>query len=266
MYISKEERIKLKESFQNEKVQLNEGSWALPFNTESAIKLKKFMSKPRSKEDALEMLYYIFGDDELFDDIGDPVDPTDIRYEVKNKLKELLQAYENGGLNTSEVLNGDAKDILNSIISSDDILKEAIEEDSIEDDGKVPVQEDDITVEVDGQVVTDPVIEEESAIETSIDNYGPKLAITDMLLQAVNDENTTIQYYNSLIAACNQEGFTDIANVIKHINEEENIHVGMLQYAMTTLSEQSKEIDKGTEEAEEIISGNVDVEHEDIES
>ena len=49
-----------------------------------------------------------------------------------------------------------------------------------------------------------------------------------MLLQAINDENTTIQYYNSLVAACKDEGFEDIANVIKHINEEENIHVGML--------------------------------------
>lgn len=264
MYISKSERVKLKESFQNEKVQLNEGSWALPFDTESAIKLRRFMSKPRSKEDALEMLYYIFGDDELFDDIGDPVDPTDIRYEVRIKLKELLQAYENGDLNTSEVLNDDAKDILNSIISSDGILKEAIEEDSIEGDGKVPVQEDDITVEVDGQVVTDPVVEEEPTVDTPIDNYGPKLAITDMLLQAINDENTTIQYYNNLIAACNQEGFTDIANVIKHINEEENIHVGMLQYAMSTISEQAKTIENGEVEAEEIMDGNLEAAHEDI--
>lgn len=139
------------------------------------------------------------------------------------------------------------------------LLKEA-EEDPIQDDGKVPVQEDDITVEVDGEVVTDPVIEEEPTVETPVDGYGPKLAITDMLLQAVNDENTTIQYYNSLVAACNQEGFTDIANIIKHINEEENIHVGMLQHAMSTISEQAKDIDKGVEEAEQIIAGEEPIE------
>ena len=139
------------------------------------------------------------------------------------------------------------------------LLKEA-EEDPIQGDGKVPVQEDDITVEVDGEVVTDPVVEEEPTVKTPIDEYGPKLAITDMLLQAVNDENTTIQYYNNLIAACNQEGFTDIANIIKHINEEENIHVGMLQYAMSTISEQAKDIDKGVEEAEQIIAGEEPVE------
>ena len=139
------------------------------------------------------------------------------------------------------------------------LLKEA-EEDLIQGDGKVPVQENDITVEVDGEVVTDPTVEEEPTMETPVDEYGPKLAITDMLLQAVNDENTTIQYYNNLIAACNQEGFTDIANIIKHINEEENIHVGMLQHAMSTISEQAKDINKGVEEAEQIIAGEEPVE------
>lgn len=87
-----------------------------------------------------------------------------------------------------------------------------------------------------------------------------------MLLQAINDENTTIQFYNNLVAACNQEGFADIANVIKHINEEENIHVGMLQYAIATISDQAKEISKGAEEAEEIMSGNIDADHEALES
>ena len=143
------------------------------------------------------------------------------------------------------------------------LLKEA-EEDLIQGDGKVPVQENDITVEVDGEVVTDAKESDEAPAEpdanTPVDEYGPKLAITDMLLQAVNDENTTIQYYNNLIAACNQEGFTDIANIIKHINEEENIHVGMLQHAMSTISEQAKDINKGVEEAEQIIAGEEPVE------
>ena len=71
---------------------------------------------------------------------------------------------------------------------------------------------------------------------------------------------------NCCIQACNDEGFHDIANVIKHINEEENIHVGMLQYAMQTISDQAKEIDKGVQEAEEIISGNIEADHETLDS
>ena len=142
------------------------------------------------------------------------------------------------------------------------LLKEAVE-DPVEGDGKVPTSDgDNISVEVDGEVITDPETPETTSdnngSEDALDGYGTKLALTDMLLQAVNDENTTIQYYNSLIAACNQEGFTDIANVIKHINEEENIHVGMLQHAMTTISEQAKTIEDGEKEAEEIMSEDTD--------
>lgn len=124
-------------------------------------------------------------------------------------------------------------------------------------EASVPENNEQVTVEVDGEVVTDG--EPDNA---EVEEFGPALAITDMLLQAVNDENTTIQFYNNLIAACNDEGFTAIADVVKHINEEENIHVGMLQYAMQSISEQAKTIDKGTEEAEEIMSGNIDADHE----
>ena len=150
------------------------------------------------------------------------------------------------------------------------ILKEAFlneadtpVEDPIEDDGQVPVEDDNITVEVDGEVVTDPIPDEEDANKDALDGYGPKLAITDLLLQAVNDENETIQFYNNLIASCIEEGYQDIANVVKHINEEENIHVGMLQHAMSTISEQAKTIKDGEEEAAQIISGEEDLTAED---
>lgn len=144
------------------------------------------------------------------------------------------------------------------------LLKEAVE-DPIGGDGQVPTSDgDNISVEVDGEVVTDPKTPETKDGEDALDGYGSKLAITDMLLQAVNDENTTIQYYNNLIAACVEEGYENIANVIKHINEEENIHVGMLQHAMTTISEQAKTIEDGVAEAEEIMSGDVDASHEEI--
>ena len=153
--------------------------------------------------------------------------------------------------------------------ASEKPLDETIVEESLLNEN-----EDDIEVKVDGEVVADTSTEEiepgevalQPAVEGSVEEFGPKLGITDMLLQAINDENTTIQAYNNLIAACNDEGFHDIANVIKHINEEENIHVGMLQYAMQTISDQAKEIDKGVQEAEEIISGNIEADHETLDS
>ena len=120
------------------------------------------------------------------------------------------------------------------------------------------IEDDDITVEVDGEVVADTSSEVEE-VEDALDGHGAKLGITDMLLSAVNDENEAIQFYNDLIATCIDENYHDIANVIKHIAEEENIHVGMIQHAMSTISEQAKTIKDGEEEAAQIISGDEDL-------
>lgn len=66
-------------------------------------------------------------------------------------------------------------------------------EDEPNGDGQVQLADgENISVEVDGEIVTDPPIEEPT-IDTPIEEFGPKLAIADMLLQAINDENTTIQ-------------------------------------------------------------------------
>ena len=227
MYISKEERIKLKESLQ-----------LLKEAEEDPIKVGckvKVIAGPDAYKNCTGKVDWV-GDNQcvvIFDD-GKPVKQNllDCNQLEIIKANELYEA-----TSTEEDSSGDGIVAL--------------------DDGK------EISVEVDGQLVTDPPAvddDEEPTSDTPIDEYGPKLAITDMLLQAVNDENTTIQYYNNLIAACNQEGFTDIANIIKHINEEENIHVGMLQHAMSTISEQAKDINKGVEEAEQIIAGEEPVE------
>lgn len=233
MYISKEERTKLKESLQFLKEA--EGD---PIKVGCKVKV---IAGPDIYKNCTGKVDWV-GDNQcvvIFDD-GKP---------VKQNLFDCSQL---------------------EIIKANELCEAtSIEEDS-SGDGVVTLDDGkEISVEVDGQLVTDPAVdddeEEEPTSDTPVDEYGPKLAITDMLLQAVNDENTTIQYYNNLIAACNQEGFTNIVNVIKHINEEENIHVGMLQYAISTISEQAKDIDKGTEEAEEIMSGNLEADHESIE-
>ena len=230
MYISKEERIKLKESLQ-----------LLKEAEGDSIKVGckvKVVAGPDIYKNCTGKVDWV-GDDQcvvIFDD-GKP---------VKQNLFDCNQL---------------------EVIKANDLHEATLIEEDSSGDGVVTLDDGkEISVEVDGQLVTDPAVdnddeEEEPTSDTPVDEYGPKLAITDMLLQAVNDENETIQYYNNLIAACNQEGFTDIANIIKHINEEENIHVGMLQYAMSTISEQAKDIDKGVEEAEKIIaSGDTDIE------
>lgn len=127
--------------------------------------------------------------------------------------------------------------------------------------------EDDIVVKVDGEVIADTSTEEVESGEQPvnetpiIDEVGTKatepsatLGIVDLLIRAVQDEYETISFYNSLIGMANESNLTDIATVVNHINEEENIHVGMLQHIITELSEQAKQVEVGKEEAQEILS------------
>ena len=81
------------------------------------------------------------------------------------------------------------------------------------------------------------------------------LGIADMLMNAINDEYETIASYNMIIANLNEAGYPDLAAVISHINEEEQIHVGMIQHALEKISEQAKKVEEGRVEAEQIISG-----------
>lgn len=101
------------------------------------------------------------------------------------------------------------------------------------------------------------VVEPAQAAEPGDANSVPaeSIGITDMLIQAVTDEYSTIAQYNSLIAVLNDSGYHEIAAVVSHINEEEQIHVGMLQHAMEEISNQAKKVEDGKKEAEQIISG-----------
>ena len=117
--------------------------------------------------------------------------------------------------------------------------------------------EDDIKVEVDGEVVTDttePVADGTTDVGNEISEPSVELGIVEMLMQAVKDEYNTISFYNGLTANANECGRADIAAVISHINEEENIHVGQLQYCIEKLSQQATMVEDGKVEAEKIIA------------
>lgn len=287
----------------------------ISFTVDVATKLKKFMEKAQPQESAQDTLYYIFGQSDLFDNIMNCQDVTDVRPEVKNKLRELLKLEDvmidaearkiltsileislneeilktkNGSPikvgSKVEVVKGpeayvgckgkvdwigddqvvvifdDAKPVKQNLLNIDqlEVIKtnELDEDAQLDGDGSVTLDNgEEISVEVDGQIVTDPPVEKVTEGSDTINEFGSKLGLTDMLLQAVNDENSTIQFYNSLMATAAEEGFEDIVQVIKHINEEENIHVGMLQHVMTTISEQASAIETGKEEAETILNG-----------
>ena len=131
-------------------------------------------------------------------------------------------------------------------------------------------QEDDITVEVDGEVVvdtTDDAVVDDTIIEEpapeadeptdAVDQVGPEHAVNGLLIGAIKDEYEAIEFYNDMIANIQDmqiDGAEDMIRVLKHINEEELIHVGMLQQLMTKLSPAAESIDSGKAEVEEIVS------------
>lgn len=80
---------------------------------------------------------------------------------------------------------------------------------------------------------------------------GPDSAISNLLINAINGEWDTIILYNDLITNLATQGMDDIADIIKDINNEENIHVGQLQKALEKLSPNAESIRDGEKEAGE---------------
>ena len=82
---------------------------------------------------------------------------------------------------------------------------------------------------------------------------GPDTGVSNLLISAINGEWSTIQQYNDLITTLASEGMNDIAEIIKDINNEENVHVGQLQKALETLSPNIVSVHEGEKEAEDKV-------------
>lgn len=78
-----------------------------------------------------------------------------------------------------------------------------------------------------------------------------------LLIQAINDEWSTIDFYNNIISTLSEEHQNDlcasIIDIVKDITAEENNHVGMLQKALALISPNIENIKAGEEEAQEKI-------------
>lgn len=78
-----------------------------------------------------------------------------------------------------------------------------------------------------------------------------------LLIQAINDEWRTIDFYNNIISTLSEEHQNDlcesIIDIVKDITAEENNHVGMLQKALALISPNIENIKAGEEEAQEKI-------------
>lgn len=82
---------------------------------------------------------------------------------------------------------------------------------------------------------------------------GSDTGVADMLISAINDEWSTIQRYNSMIATLRTEmsgnpAYEQFIAVIEEINNEENKHVGQLQEVLKQISPNARSIQDGEEE------------------
>lgn len=106
---------------------------------------------------------------------------------------------------------------------------------------------------------------------TSNDNTpsGDALAIADDLVYAIKDEWDTVTLYNNIISELEEaskdgQNFDDIIPVIKDIVKEENVHIGQLQKALSTISPDTDDIANGEVEAEGQLTEDLDCSSDDI--
>jgi hypothetical protein len=106
-----EQPMKEAEIFESWINNLSEGTWALPDTPEAVKKLKKLMAQELpvgpDATNATEQLYELFGDDELFDRLGDLADrdpDADARDIIRGRASELgIDLDEPGDSNTDAV-------------------------------------------------------------------------------------------------------------------------------------------------------------------
>lgn len=118
--------------------------------------------------------------------------------------------------------------------------------------------EDDVKVEVDGEVVADTSEENKEEVEVpSTDaSMGASQIINSLIqdeLQAIDGYNSAIQTFRSMAEVDDKEKLEGCIKVLSDIASEENIHVGQLQEVQKLFNDQATLVTDGAEEAKEQI-------------
>lgn len=198
--------------------------------------------------------------DEL-DEAGFYVDnDNNVKYKVEPKNESLYQtksltsgnkmSYELKDDGTLIVKDGD-KEVFNVKVSNIEQAKE-----QLKNIDNVETIEEDVNPEVKQDILQDLNDPNVTLIDsTSDETPTPEdTGIAALLIDAINGEWDTIKLYNDIIVAAESYGYSDIADVLRDINKEENLHVGQLQTALETVSPVTSAIDEGNIEAEKQLN------------
>lgn len=82
---------------------------------------------------------------------------------------------------------------------------------------------------------------------------GADSGLADVINKLIIDEWEAISGYNSAVIMAQTEGKEDIADILTSIGNEEHVHVGELEKALSLVSPQAQSIKDGEQEAVGII-------------
>ena len=171
-------------------------------------------------------------------------------YQTKSLTSGNKMSYELKDDGTLIVKDGD-KEIFNVKVSNIEQAREQFKNmdniETIKEDVSPEVKQDNLQDLNDSNVTT--INDTSDEAPTPEDN-----GIAALLIDAINGEWDTIKLYNDIIVAAESYGYPDIADVIRDINKEENLHVGQLQTALETISPVTSAIDEGSIEAEKQLN------------
>lgn len=138
------------------------------------------------------------------------------------------------------------------------LIKKLILEEPVDDVVKTPLTEDSL---IHDEPIEEPEVESE---QVTFDKTGSDFGIASMLNADIIDEFEAIDSYNSHIITLkdliNQEtdeavieSYKKIIEILTDIANEENIHVGQLQKALSLVSPSALFIKDGDIEADEVL-------------
>lgn len=99
-----DESVQLKYDQTTNRKCLLEGTWSIPDTDDKISELESILSRPINNKDAEEKLYNIIGNDSLYDNLDDPVDPSDVRFEICSYIREfILEAQKSKDFDTDMI-------------------------------------------------------------------------------------------------------------------------------------------------------------------
>ena len=86
-----------------------------------------------------------------------------------------------------------------------------------------------------------------------VEPIGVETGLADIIISAINKKWDSVRDLNSVIVNLAEFEYNEYIPIIEEILEDENKHIGKLQYIVEQLTPVAESIDDGKSEAEELL-------------